>query len=67
MSKVQIFKDREEFEKREDKTINGVSQEFLKKQGLTLETLNLAACEGCWNAMLIRKWRIQLSHDLYSE
>jgi len=53
MSKVQIFKTLEEFDNfrilHNDYDINGVSQEFLDKKGLTLETLNLIDCTGCWN------------------
>jgi len=49
MSKVQIFKSYEEFLQREDKSINGVSQEYLDYNNLTLETLNLINCEQCWN------------------
>ena len=51
MSKVQIFKDYEEFITFIDdnnSNINGVSQEWLNKTGLTLETLNLVNCEQCW-------------------
>jgi len=55
MSKVQIFKDYEKFLQREDKSINGVSQEFLDDNNLTLETLNLIDCVGCFDCHLCTK------------
>ena len=47
MCKVQIFKNYNKFNKREDKTINGVTQQFLIDNNLTLETLNLIICINC--------------------
>ena len=46
---IKIYKDYSEFSQREDKTMNGVSQRFLDKYGLTLNTINLINCTGCWN------------------
>lgn len=46
---VEIFKDCEEFYNREDKYINGVSEEFLSDNDLTLDNVNLVDCIGCWN------------------
>jgi hypothetical protein len=65
MSKVQIFKDYKEFQNREDKTINGVSQKFLDGGGtetrgslldqltskIIINDLHLIDCEGCWNCI----------------
>jgi len=48
MSKVQIFKDRIEYDMREDKSVNGVTQEFLDFQGLLLDDIILVDCIGCW-------------------
>jgi len=48
-SKIQIFENYEEFCNRKDKTINGVSQQFLDGNNRTLETLNLRYCMGCYN------------------
>ena len=41
MSKVQIFKNYKEFEKRYNWEINGVTKKILKKNNLTLEILVL--------------------------
>ena len=49
MPNVQIFKDYDEFCNREDKAINGVTQEFLDHFKITLNGLNVINCEGCWN------------------
>lgn len=47
--KIEIFKDYEEFKNRYDKSINGVSQQFLDDNSLTLDNVNLVDCVGCWN------------------
>ncbi|MCL2312127.1 MAG: hypothetical protein FWC41_06530 [Firmicutes bacterium] len=52
MSKIQVFKDYKEFCNRKDKSINGVSQDFLEMNEdnpMTIDELNLVNCEGCWN------------------
>ena len=46
---IKIYKNYKEFSQREDKTINGVSQDFLNYAGITLDKLNLINCEDCWN------------------
>ena len=46
---IKIYKNYKEFLYREDKTINGVSQRFLDEQSITLDTINLINCTGCWN------------------
>ena len=46
---VQIFKNYEEFLQRQDKTINGVSEEWLDDYGLTFDDIKLINCEGLWN------------------
>ena len=51
LNKIQIFKNYEEFLIREDRYVNGVTQDFLTKNNLTLETLCLVNCKGCWNCI----------------
>ena len=51
MSNIQIFKNKKEFDNRIDKTLNGVTQDFLDANNLTLEILNLINCYGCWNCI----------------
>lgn len=46
---IQIFKDYEEFKTRQDKSINGVSQEWLDEHNLTITDVGLIRCFGCWN------------------
>ena len=49
MSKIQIFKDYDEFLNRSDKSVNGVTQKFLDENYLILEHLQLKNCIGCFN------------------
>jgi len=51
MSNVQIFKNHDEYLKREDSSVNGVSQEFLEANQITLESLILVNCISCWNCI----------------
>ena len=48
---VEIYENKEAFDKREDKTLNGVTQDYLFGFGLTLEEVasSLVGCEGCFN------------------
>jgi hypothetical protein len=49
MSKIEIYADYEAFEDRQDKSVNGVSKEWLDKHSLAIEELKLVNCSGCWN------------------
>lgn len=46
---VEIFKNYSEFLNRPYESINGVTQEFLNDNNLTLDDVNLVDCFGCWN------------------
>lgn len=48
---VKIYESKEAFDKREDKSVNGVTQDYLYGFGLTLEEVasSLIGCEGCFN------------------
>ena len=50
---VKIFKSKEDFDKRNEPFVNGVSQEFLDSFGITLEELSyeLIGCNACWNSI----------------
>ena len=41
MSKIEIYADYKAFENRQDKTVNGVSKEWLDKHSLIVEKLKL--------------------------
>ena len=65
MSRVKIFKNLEEYCDCEDETMNGVTQKFLDRYGLTIETLNLINCENCWNSYNLKNcYATWYSHDV---
>ena len=65
MSKVQIFKNLDEYCDRKNSNTNGVTQKFLDRYGLTLETLNLINCKKCWNSYNLKKcFYTWYSHDV---
>ena len=47
MAKTQIFENYESFLNRDDKSINGVTEDFVKKHGIDLDVDN--GNYGCWN------------------
>ena len=46
---TKIFKNYEDFLRRKDKRINGVTLAFLEENKIDLDSLNLVDCEGCYN------------------
>lgn len=50
---TQIFASKVEFDRREDKNVNGVTQEWLDERNLTLDDINSDTTTlyvGCWNS-----------------
>ena len=63
-SNTQIFASYESFLTRDDKTINGVTQEFL--DGLD-EEYTLVGCDGCWDCTgLVNCSEYRYNHNCYN-